>query len=655
MIATWSHNDIISSLSKLGKYKDKGDEFTLEICPYCGKNGHKFTANIEKQVFHCYHENACGKSGTLYKLFSDNNVLPIANTAKTYKKPKPDSYIVSSDTFLSKYQSERKISVETLKKYSVSHKTINGNEFIVYRYFDENKVEINRKYRNFNDKTNMWTEKDAEHIYYGLDHINFNDKRLIVVSGEDDVHALKDIGFVSENVVSVPYGDKAYTDSMRAINERFPEIILMFDADTSGQAGALQFAQKAGVQKCKNVILPYKDARDCLQNGIDYFNIQKEIASAKNFEMPVIVSFPQGSIASEVEESLTKTKKGFIDSEGMLDCRIISEDIEETWLVDKVLAQGICGFLYGEGGSFKSLAALWLVMQRACVKIDSTQKWLGKFPINFGKSIFFSAEDMERDITLRTKDIIKSMSNARPDISKSAFIDALRNCRVFSQDQWITADTPFIVNKLGERTSMIDTISTYAKDFNADLIILETSRRIAPINENDNELATRVVNALEEIRRATGATVLCIAHTSKNSRSGQTDTHGQNGLCGAGAYLDNSRFGIWFKAMKNTEEGKGQIEVVNSKTFRCKRFEPFTIEIDYPEFKVGEKNCLKTDLFETVVQYVKDNAGCKKAAMRKDLKINNEKLGKTLNSAISEGLIELRGKKNNPEGYFYVG
>ena len=328
---------------------------------------------------------------------------------------------------------------------------------------------------------------------------------------------------------------------------------------------------------------------------------------------------------------------------------------EIQWIIYNMLAKGIVGFMYGEGGSFKSLAAMWLVMQMACAKIHSTQKWLDKFPVPFGRAIFFSAEDVELDLHLRVIAIAKEMAKQRPDIPEAAFIDAIsKNCLIVSRQQWAADGEPFIVDEHGKKTNKVEKIISLTKEFGADLIILETFSRIANVDEIDNKQGARVVGTLEDIRDATGVTVQCIAHSGKVARSLQTDTHGQNGMRGAGALMDNARHGIWFRAQKAAEDGTAQIEVVNSKTFRCKRFESFIISVEYPSFLTAKREDVKPDMFSRVVEHIKENPGIKQREVIKAFGGKAKPISDAFKDAISEGLIELRGPKNRPEGYFYV-
>ncbi|MBN1578220.1 MAG: AAA family ATPase [Chitinispirillaceae bacterium] len=308
-LKTASQSEIVAALQQVcGEVKISGDEVTGKTCPYCRKADFKFSGNIAKQVFRCRHEHSCGARGTIFKLFSDFGVLSPVSKAKSesYALPKQDKTISATDEFYQWYTRERGIDADVLKKYNVSFKQAGKKKYIVYPYI-ESGIEKNRKYRNCQNKKDMFTEKGAEQVYYGAQFLDFKEKRLIIVSGEDDVHALMQIG--CSNVVSVPFGDQTYSPAMDRINQRFEEIILLFDGDDSGQKGAYNFASKAGFHKCRNVVLPYKDARDCMLNGIDIFQVQIEINKARPFKCREIVK-TQDMAAGVIESIFSPRHSG---------------------------------------------------------------------------------------------------------------------------------------------------------------------------------------------------------------------------------------------------------------------------------------------------------------------------------------------------------
>jgi twinkle protein len=191
-----------------------------------------------------------------------------------------------------------------LRKFKVGLKPANGKWYITYHFFNEQGVLTNCKYRNRTDKKDMFVEKDCESIYYGIPLIDLNAPTVHVVEGEDDAHALYQLGI--RNVLSVPYGAKNYSPAMDELNRKFKTIILLFDNDPAGQEGAYSFAQKAGLNKCKNVVLPFKDARDCLINGLDIFDIGRLIGEAKEFKHTEIVK--ADDLRLEVMESIVNDR-----------------------------------------------------------------------------------------------------------------------------------------------------------------------------------------------------------------------------------------------------------------------------------------------------------------------------------------------------------
>ncbi len=291
------------------RYKDKGTEIVLECCPYCEKQKGKydhFYFSKDKGVFICH---KCGIKGNLNKFRYDRGDLSPITRAKAivHKKPNEDKTIISdTDKFYAWYHKERGIEPDILKKYKVGFKKIDGKTILIYQYYNSKNILFNRKYRTVNKKE-IWTEKEAEKNYYGLQHLDYSKDTLHVCEGEDDCHALVQLGI--KNVVSVPYGAGSYTVAMDETNKQFNTVYLLFDNDSRGQSGAYEFGKKAGFHRCKNVLLPFKDSRECLLNDLDIFDIQKRIIESKEFRHDEIIK------ASDNKEDF---KKHILHSEKLL-------------------------------------------------------------------------------------------------------------------------------------------------------------------------------------------------------------------------------------------------------------------------------------------------------------------------------------------------
>lgn len=263
-------------------YTEKGKEIWLNNCPYCeqgkDKKSNHFSFNKTTGQFFCV---KCQVKGNLITFKRDQGYEPFEHKvyrkpdqvrAKTLEKQEPDYY--------QKYEENRGVPADILKKYGIGmYKDAKLGACRTYPYYDKGEI-INVKY--VNAKKQMRTESNARRLYFGTQFLDTKNPEIYITEGEDDCMSLVAMGF--ENVVSLPYGAGNYSEEMGKINKQFKTIWLMFDNDKTGQDGAQMFAQKAGVWKCRNVLLPFKDVRDCFVNGIDLFDMEKYKAKATQFE-----------------------------------------------------------------------------------------------------------------------------------------------------------------------------------------------------------------------------------------------------------------------------------------------------------------------------------------------------------------------------------
>lgn len=357
MIDYLTNKDYLDRLSV--PYKITGSEAKLKYCPICesernhSKAYNLFHVNVDKGVYQCFHKNSCGDKGTLYGLMLKLGIIdPLTNaTTKKYKKldPKPE-LLSDTDKFYKWYEEERGIKKEVLEKYKVGVYKQNGKKYIAYQYieaYEGAESVFNRKFKGCTDKKDMWTEKGAKQGYYGLQHVDFKkDPNLYVCEGEDDCHALSQYGF--PNVVSVPFGANNYSIDMDKINGKAKCIILFFDCDEKGQKGAYEFAKKAGLHKCINVVLPFKDSRECLQNGVEDWKMFKAMADGKQFKNEEIMRV--GDYTDEVIDSLFGTQTLGI----MTGCKAFNK-------ITKGVRMNEMSILTGHSGSGKTTFAYNLV------------------------------------------------------------------------------------------------------------------------------------------------------------------------------------------------------------------------------------------------------------------------------------------------------
>lgn len=214
-------SDVWTAVRHIGAdTKQSGNEIQFKYCPYCngGQSRDKgtFSINLENGGFNCK-RGSCGVSGGMVKLaqdfgFSlgrDNDVYYKKNkryrSFKGIKKPETKDNAVS-------YLASRGISEEITRKYNITCQKDNES-ILVFPFIDPDGEMQFIKYRNTahvkGAGSKEWCEKNCRPILFGMNHVNAQDKRLILTEGQIDSLTLNECGYT--NAVSVPTGKNGFT------------------------------------------------------------------------------------------------------------------------------------------------------------------------------------------------------------------------------------------------------------------------------------------------------------------------------------------------------------------------------------------------------------------------------------------------------------
>jgi len=262
------------------KQRGNGTEAILN-CPFCDDRQKKFAINLTTGAFNCFHENSCGVQGSWWdfqkmlgdeprRLVIDSN---LATTLKrTYKKPKVN--LKKPEEPVIRYLKSRGFTEETIKRFNIGQKDC----AVMIPYYKNGEL-VNVKYRGMRDKK-MWNEKDAEPTLFNRDNFTMNE--LVITEGEFDCMALHQMGIQS---VSVPNGanDFRWIETEWNWLERFSTIFICFDNDNAGRKGVGGLVNKLGAWRCRGVTLPFKDANECLKNGVAKDKIMDCFAGATEY------------------------------------------------------------------------------------------------------------------------------------------------------------------------------------------------------------------------------------------------------------------------------------------------------------------------------------------------------------------------------------
>ncbi|GGY81990.1 AAA family ATPase [Marinobacter zhanjiangensis] len=212
---------------------------------------------------------------------------------------------------------------------------------------------------------------------------------------------------------------------------------------------------------------------------------------------------------------------------------------ERRWLVSDRLPLGIVGLLAAAGGTGKSMATLQLAVS-VCTGLD----WL-EMPIGeSGPVLMFSAEDDREELHRRLKAVVAMYGDTVDPFESAAFLPhkaaIAERLHIFDRvgmDNRLTAK----INGELHRTAFARRVIEVAGQVpDCKLIVLDPLARFDGGEPNDNSDTTRLIECAEEIRKATGATVLLPHHVNKASL--KDNASGMEAVRGGSALSDGSRW-----------------------------------------------------------------------------------------------------------------
>lgn len=109
-----------------------------------------------------------------------------------------------------------------------------------------------------------------ESVLFGWQALDSMTRTVVLTEGEIDCLSLHQLGF---SALSLPMGGGGGEKQKWVLNEypfleRFDDIYLCTDMDKSGLEAKMELVERLGRHRCKLVNLPYKDANECLKQGV---------------------------------------------------------------------------------------------------------------------------------------------------------------------------------------------------------------------------------------------------------------------------------------------------------------------------------------------------------------------------------------------------
>ena len=200
---------------------------------------------------------------------------------KTFKRPaKPQCQAAKAGA--AQWLQSRGLTAETIAAFRIAEQTRGDKTYAVFPYLRDGEL-VNVKYRNIAEKKDMRQEGGAEPCLFGWHLIDPKARTVAITEGEIDAMTLHQCG-VPALSVNAGAGNHQWMENDWERLDRFSEILIFFDSDEAGKAGAQEVVRRLGLERCKLVELPAKDANDFLLQGADASDFWEATRNAKTLD-----------------------------------------------------------------------------------------------------------------------------------------------------------------------------------------------------------------------------------------------------------------------------------------------------------------------------------------------------------------------------------
>lgn len=172
----------------------------------------------------------------------------------------------------------RKLSPESIKAYKLA----TGKGALLFPYLRGGEL-IFVKYRKVPAK-DFFIESGTEPCLFGWQAMPKEARQVVLTEGELDTMAMYDYGIPA---LSIPMGGSKGKNQDWIENEYdrlavYDDIVLCLDGDKTGAEGTAELVKRLGRERVRVASLPFKDANECLKQGVPKEEIQRCIREAKS-------------------------------------------------------------------------------------------------------------------------------------------------------------------------------------------------------------------------------------------------------------------------------------------------------------------------------------------------------------------------------------
>lgn len=395
----------------------------------------------------------------------------------------------------------RKLTPEVVKTYKVASK----NGMLVFPYLRDAEL-VFVKYRKVPDKK-FFIDKDCEPILFGWQAVPKECRTLVITEGELDAMAMWDYGFPA---LSIPFGGgdggkQNWIDNEYDRLAVYDDIVLSLDGDKTGAQAVAEIVKRLGRERVRVATLPFKDANECLLQGVPKEVVGKCIREAKAQDPENLHS------AAEYEDAVwAEFVRGQNGDAGLM----------LPWGKggDVVLRPGETSLWAGINGHGKSQVAGQVVIhalnnqRRACVA---------------------SMEFLPPKLLRRLQ--VQQIQARNPTEAQS------RMCsRAWRDSLWV-----FDATGPHKDATILDAFAYAARRYGVDLFVLDNLAKLG-IAEDNYAGQAEFVNRLTEFSRTYNVHCILVAHVKKTDK-GENAPPDKGDVKGSGGITDlvDTVFTVW--------------------------------------------------------------------------------------------------------------
>lgn len=206
---------------------------------------------------------------------------------RPWRRPEKPQCVRPTSAVLDYLTDERRISRDAITAYRVGE---NGRTIVFHSFLPDGTLAF-VKYLGVDrpdGKKATRVEADCEPVLFGWQAVPENAREITVCEGEIDSLSMYDYGYPA---LSVPFGGgkgnkQQWIESEYERMARFEVIYLALDNDKEGELAAEEIANRLGRHRCRRVLLPFKDANECVQKNVPKDIIDKCFEGAKSLDPP---------------------------------------------------------------------------------------------------------------------------------------------------------------------------------------------------------------------------------------------------------------------------------------------------------------------------------------------------------------------------------